>query len=130
MSWHRADSKQRTSLQHSDRKSEELHSAGHRRRESVWTHACWESQTTSRVLKIVARLEYCAQGIRGRSGATSAEAEGGRCEGGSTDPKRHDSGGRLSGSVGAAQLDDAHDCKGAALNIVILAGDSEGLEAW
>ena len=130
MCWHRADSKQRTSLQHSDRKSQELHSAGHRRGESVWTHACWESQTTSRVLKNVARLECCVPGIRGRIGATSAEAEGGRCEGGSTDPKRHDSGGRRSGSVGAALLDDSNDRKGAVLNIVIFGGDSESLEAW
>ena len=37
-------------LAHSDRKYE-LHSAGHRRQESVWTHGCWESHANSRVLK-------------------------------------------------------------------------------
>ena len=49
LNWRRADRRQ-ASLQHSGRKYE-LHSAGHRRWESVWTHGCWESQAISRVLK-------------------------------------------------------------------------------
>ena len=70
------------------------------------------------------------KGCAGAAVQTSAEADGGRCEGGSADPKCHDAG---AGSVGTALLNDAHDlqgCKGAALNIVFLARDSEGLEAW
>ena len=47
MSWHRADGKQRTSLRHSDRKSEDLHSVGRKWRGSEWTRDCWWSQVTS-----------------------------------------------------------------------------------
>ena len=50
LNWPRADSKQQASLQHSGKKYE-LHSADHRRRESVWAHGCWESQATSWVLE-------------------------------------------------------------------------------
>ena len=62
--------------------------------------------------------ECRVQGIRWRSGATIAEADGRGHESGGTDPERYDPAGRRSGSIGAA------------LNIVFLAGDSEGLEAW
>ena len=51
LNWSRADSKQQTSLQQPGKKYE-LHSAVHRRRESAWKHGCWESQATSRVLKM------------------------------------------------------------------------------
>ena len=57
----------------------------------------------------MARLEFCVQGVRWRSAATSAETDGGLCESGSANPKRLDPGGIRSGSVGAALLDDAHD---------------------
>ena len=40
----------------------------------------------------VARLECSVQELRLRSGATPTEADGGRCESGSADPKRHDPG--------------------------------------
>ena len=63
MSWHRADSKRRTSLQHSERKSEVLHCVGRRRRESVWGRVCWGSQATSQGRKT--RGETGAQCSRG-----------------------------------------------------------------
>ena len=104
--WPRADSKQSTSLQHSDRKCE-LHSAGHRRRESVWTHGSWERQANSRVLKT--RGESGVQ----CSGVTLAQrCHDCRSESRNADLKRHDLGGRRSGSIGTAPLDDAHGLQG------------------
>ena len=76
----------------------------------------------------MARLEHSVQGVRWRSGATSAEADG-ECPEGAPIPN-------------ATILDDDDRaasaqlywmmvtiCKGAAPNTVFLAGDSEGLEA-
>ena len=60
----------------------------------------------------VARLECSVPVLRWRSGATTAEADGGSRESGSADAKRHDPGGRRTGSIGAALLDDAHDLQG------------------
>ena len=128
LNWPRTDSKQRASLQHSGRRYG-LHCVGRRRRECGHTAA----GKAGRVLgcsRHGARLECSVQGVRWRSGATSAEADGGGCESGSTDPKHHDPGGRRPGSVGTALVDGALVCKGAALNVVILAGGGEGLEAW
>ena len=56
--------------------------------------------------------ECSVQGVRWRSGATSAETDGGSGESESADPKRHDPGGRRSGTVGTALLDDARDLQG------------------
>ena len=50
----------------------------------------------------VARLECSAPGLRWRSGATTAEADGGSRERRNADPKGLDPGGRRSGSVGTA----------------------------
>ena len=50
----------------------------------------------------MARLEYCVQGLRWRSGATSAETGGGPCGGGHVNPECHDAGGRR--SAASAQL--------------------------
>ena len=73
MSWHRADSKQRTNLQHSDWKSEVLHCVGRRRRESVWTRAfAGEAKRLLRGARRVERLEHSVQGVRCCSDTTSA----------------------------------------------------------
>ena len=60
----------------------------------------------------VARLECSVQGVRWRSGATTAEADEGSSESCNADPKRHDPGRGRSGSIGTALLDDAHDLQG------------------
>ena len=60
----------------------------------------------------VARLECSVRELRWRSGATTAEADGGSRESRNADPKRHDPGGRRSGCVGTALPDDAHDLQG------------------
>ena len=58
------------------------------------------------------RLECRVQGAHWRSGATTAEADDRSSESSNADPKRHDLGGRRSGSVGTAVLDDVHDLQG------------------
>ena len=125
MSRHRADSEQRTSLQHTDRKSD--HCVGRRRRESVWTRVCWGSQVTSQERKT--RGETGAQcPRRWCSDTTSAEADVAKA----TEPTPNatiidDEDRALSAELYWMML---MICKGAALNIVFLAGDSEGFEAW
>ena len=113
------------SLQHSDRNSEVLHCVGRRRRESVWTRACWEATRLLRGARRVARLEHSAQGVRWCSDTTDDTA-------------------KATGPTPNATIVDDEDraasaqlcwmmlmiCKGAALNTLFLAGDSEGLEAW
>ena len=92
MSWHRADSKRRTSLQHSDRSP---------RGSTPWDagdgsrcgHAfAGEAKRLLRGAGRVARLEHIVQRVCWRSDATSAEADG-RCrEGDRADSERHDLG--------------------------------------
>ena len=77
----------------------------------------------------MARLKYCEQGVRWRSGAQAAEADGRGSEGDDADSQRHDLGRRRSGSIGTALWMMLMFLKGAA-SMVFLASDSEGLEAW
>ena len=65
--------KHRTSLQHSDRKSEVLHCMGRRRRESVWGRVCWRSQATSQGWKT--RGETGARCSKGYAGAAIPRLE-------------------------------------------------------
>ena len=131
MSWHRAESKQRASLQHSDRKSEDLHCVGRRWQESVWTRECWGSQVTSRVhRKLGGTGALCSKGY---AGAAVQRLQ-----------KLMDDAAKAAAPIPNATILDDDDraasaqlywmilviCKGAALNTVFLAGDSEGLEAW
>ena len=66
MSWHRADSKQRMSLQHSKRKSEVLHCMGRRATGVGVDRVCRGSKATSRGRRTrVARLEHSSRGYAG-----------------------------------------------------------------
>ena len=131
MSWHRADRMRRTSLQHSDRKSEVLHCVERRRRESEWTRVCWGSQATSQGA-LDAWRDWSTV-FKGYAGAAIPRLR-----------KLMDNAVKATEPTPNATIVDDEDrapsaqlhwmmlmiCKGAALNTVFLAGDSEGLEAW
>ena len=99
-----------------------LHCVARRRREL--TCVCCGSQATSQRRKT--RGETVFKGVRWRSGATTAEAaKAGTPTPNATILEEED-------RSASAQLFWVMlmICKGAALNTVFLAGDSEGLEAW
>ena len=103
MSWHRADSKQGTSLQHSNRKSEELLNT---RGETVFKG--YGGAAVPRLQKLI---DLAAKAAAPILNATILEEDA---------------------RAASAQVNWMRItiCKGAALNIVFLAGDSEGPEAW
>ena len=99
---------------------------GRRRRESVWSHDCRKAQVASRVLEMHGEIGVQCSGIRWRSGATIAEADDGSSESINADLQRLEEDDRAASVL----LDDADFLQGADLDIVFLAGDCEGLEAW
>ena len=125
MSWHRADSKQRTSLRHSDRESEDLHrGVGVDTRllekpgDFSGAQEAWRDWSTvfkvyagAAVPRLQKLMDDAAKAAAPISNATILE-----------DDDR----------AASAQLYwmMLMIYKGAALNIVFLVGDSEGLEAW
>ena len=130
MSWHRADSKQRTSLQHSDRKSVEPHCVGRRRP---------EDGVDTRLLGKPGDLSGAQDAWRDWSTVFKAYA-------GAALPrlqKLMEDAAKATEPTPNASILDVDDraasaqlcwmmlmiCKGAALQIVFLARDSEGLEA-
>ena len=131
MSWHRADSKQRTSLRHSDRKSEDLHCVGRRRRGvgvdarllgkpgdfsgaqeawRDWSTVCKEYAGAA-VPCLQKLMDVAAKATEPTPNATTVDDED---------------------RAASAQLYwmMLMICVGAALNTVLLAGVSEDLEAW
>ena len=117
----KADNKQRTRLRHSVRKYGLPARA--RRRESAWTRGHCASQVTSRVPRMLGgRLECSIQGLRCRSNAQAAEADG-ICSEGET-PLPNATILEEDDRAASAQLHlmMLMICKGAALNIVFLAG--------
>ena len=130
MSWHTADSKRRTSLQHSDRNSEVPHCVGRRRRESVWTRLLGKPSDFSGAQD--AWRDWSTV-FKGYAGAAIPRLQ-----------KLMDDAAKATAPTPNATILDDDDraasaqlcwmmlmiCKGAALNTVFLAGDSEGLEAW
>ena len=119
MSWHRADSKQRTRLRHSDRKSEDLHCGSQATEVGVDTRLLRKPGDFSAAQEAV-RVELCVlQKLMDDAAKAAAPIPNGTIL---DDDDR----------AASAQLCwmMLMICKGAALNTVFLARDSEGIEAW
>ena len=99
------------------------HCVGRRRRESMWIHGCWESRATSRVLKTrgetgVQRPSYAGAAVPRLQKLLVEAAKAGAPIPNATILEEDD-------RAASAQLHwmMLMICKGAALNIVLLAGD-------
>ena len=112
MNWHRADSRQRMSLQHSDRKSEVLHCVGRRRRESVCdTRLLGKPSDFSGAQDACRDWSTVFKGYAGAAIPRLQKLMDDAAKATEPTPNATVLDGR-SGSVGTALLDDAHDLQG------------------
>ena len=131
MSWHRADSKQRTSLQHSVRKSDVLHCVGRRRREvGVDTQLLGKPGDSSNAQDAWRDWSTVFKGYVGAAVPHLQKLMDDVAK--ATEPTPNVTILEDDDRAASTQLCwmTLMICKGAALNTVSMAGDSEGLEAW